>query len=350
MKSRFPAPRIDHLARLTDEIGIFEHADGLEPRRELGYTTEDAARALVVTARWQPQTEAVTVLTGTYLTFIKESIVQGAPVRARMTVDRTWVGPPSADAHGRTIWGLSLAATESTSTETVDAALSLLDQMPVVDDPSIRPWVYTGLGAARVLTSFPVHRGARVMAEAALPRLPRPGSSGWIWPEPRLTYDNARLPQCLIGLGRALDDPETVVDGVRLLAWLVGIERNRDRFSFTPVGGRGPDQAAPVFDQQPLEATAMADACLAAWEGTGDPTWLDLAMEAVEWFIGRNDRGVPVYDIATGAGHDALTGAGVSANAGAESTISALWALQCGRLIEPYRAGPPASRMSQKTS
>jgi hypothetical protein len=346
MEGRLPAPSIDHLARLTDDIGIFEHAFGLEPRRELGYTTEDAARALAVAARWQPRTDVVTSLTRTYLAFIESSIVDGGPVRNRMAPDRTWAGPPSADAHGRAIWGLCLAVAESASGETSEGALSCLEQLTVYDDPSLRPWVYTGLGAARLLFVMPAHRGARSLAQAVLNRLPGPGESGWMWPEPRLTYDNARLPQCLIDLGRALDRPGWVTDGLRLLAWLVDIERQDDHFSFTPVDGRGPEHTRPAFDQQPLEATAMADACVAAWDATGDLSWLDLALEAVEWFVGRNDRGVPVYDDETGAGHDALTATGISANAGAESTISALRALQCGRLVESNRASARAPARS----
>jgi hypothetical protein len=336
MESRVPAPKIDHLARLTDDIGIFEHADGLEPRRGLGYATEDAARALVVTARWLPQNETVVALTATYLAFIRDSILPGAPVRNRMTPDRTWVGPSSADAHGRTIWGLGVAAADAAAGETVDAAVSCLDRMEVIDDPSIRPWVYTGLGAAALLSALPTHRVARRLAEATMHRLPRPRAGDWIWPESRLTYDNARLPECLIGLGLALDHPAMTADGLSLLSWLVDIERDGDRFSFTPVGGRGPDSARPAFDQQPLEATAMADACITAWKATYDVAWLDIGLQAVEWFTGRNDRGIPVYDPVTGAGHDGLTETGVSANAGAESTISALWALQCGRLIESH--------------
>ncbi len=349
MESRLPAPKLDHLARLTDEIGVFEHAAGLEPRRELGYTTEDAARALVVTARWEPETETATALSCIYLDFIRGSIVEGAPVRNRMAPDRIWMGPPSADAHGRAIWGLGLAAAESSSAETVEAALSCLDRISTVDDPSIRPWVYTGLGAAGLLRADPAHRGARSLAEEALHRLPGPKGSGWIWPEPRLTYDNARLPQCLIGLGLALDRSEKIGDGLTLLTWLVGLEHHLDRFSFTSVGGRGPGESGPAFDQQPLEATAMADACVAAWEVTSDHSWLQLALQAVEWFTGRNDRGIPVYDPMTGAGHDGLTEAGISANAGAESTISALWALQCGRLIEPYGAPGPRRYPPRRT-
>jgi hypothetical protein len=344
MESRLPALKLDHLARLTDEVGIFEHADGLEPRRDLGYTTEDAARALVVTARWRPQTETVAEMTATYMAFVRDAIVERAPVRNRMAPDRNWVGPPSADAHGRTIWGLGVAAAEAATGETVDAALFCLDRIEAVDDPSIRPWVYTGLGAAALLSVLPTHRGALRMAEEATLRLPRSAEPGWVWPEPRLTYDNARLPECLIGLGLALDHPELTADGLRLLNWLVGIERLGDCFSFTPVGGRGPDDVRPAFDQQPLEATAMADACVAGWKATNDVRWLAHALQAVEWFTGRNDRGVPVYDPETGAGHDGLTETGVSANAGAESTISALWALQCGRLIESRQAPGPEQR------
>jgi hypothetical protein len=342
--SRLPTPRIDHLARLTDETGLLEHAIGLDARRDLGYTTEDAARALAVAVRWQPQTSTVVTLSAIYLSFIRASIVIGAPVRNRMRPDRTWVGPPSADAHGRTIWGLSIAAAESTSEETTETALSCLDRLKPVDDPSIRPWVYTGLGVAGLLTTHAAHQGARRMGEQILDRLPRPAGPAWVWPEPRLTYDNARLPQCLIELGLALDRWDLVADGLRLLSWLIGTERFSDHFSFTPVGGRGPGQTGPAFDQQPLEAAAMADACAAAWKATGEPSWLDLAIEAVEWFVGRNDNGLAVYDPATGAGHDALTLSGVSANAGAESTISALWALQCGRLVESYQAAGPAHR------
>ena len=40
-----------------------------------------------------------------------------------------------------------------------------------------------------------------------------------------------------------------------------------------PVGGAGPDERAPMFDQQPIEAAAMADACARALAVTGDDRW-----------------------------------------------------------------------------
>ena len=58
------APVLDHLARLTDDVGVFEHAIGLTPRRSIGYTTDDVARALVVAVRWPRADPAPTRVDG----------------------------------------------------------------------------------------------------------------------------------------------------------------------------------------------------------------------------------------------------------------------------------------------
>jgi hypothetical protein len=68
-------PVIDHLARLTDETGIFEHALGLIPRRSNGYTTDDVARALVVAVRWPaPTSQPVEAMIDVYLAFLHDAI------------------------------------------------------------------------------------------------------------------------------------------------------------------------------------------------------------------------------------------------------------------------------------
>ena len=42
-----------HVLTMTDEIGIFEHADRDVPRREHGYCTDDVARLLSACPQWQ---------------------------------------------------------------------------------------------------------------------------------------------------------------------------------------------------------------------------------------------------------------------------------------------------------
>ena len=48
---QFPRPSYTHLLRLSDDIGVFEHAKLAVPRLEHGYCTDDVARALADKAR-----------------------------------------------------------------------------------------------------------------------------------------------------------------------------------------------------------------------------------------------------------------------------------------------------------
>ena len=55
-----PRLSFEHLVRLSDEVGLFEHAELTQRRVEHGYCVDDVARGLVVTAR-EPDPEPRTV-------------------------------------------------------------------------------------------------------------------------------------------------------------------------------------------------------------------------------------------------------------------------------------------------
>ena len=105
-------------------------------------------------------------------------------------------------------------------------------------------------------------------------------------------------------------------------------ETRNGHLSPTAAGGAGPTDRSPMFDQQPIEAAAMADACARAYAVTGDHVWLDGVTRSVEWFLGVNDVGVPVGDLARGAGYDGLEVDGVNRNEGTESTLALITSLQ----------------------
>jgi hypothetical protein len=83
---------------------------------------------------------------------------------------------------------------------------------------------------------------------------------------------------------------------------------------------RGGERAQ--FDQQPLESQSMISACLEAYRVTGDERWWREARRAFEWFLGRNDLGLPLYDFSTGGCRDGLHADRVNENQGAESTLA----------------------------
>jgi hypothetical protein len=331
VSSRSPFPtagqlRLDHLRALTGRFGLFEHARQDVPRVSHGYTTDDNARALAVLGDaglgTSDQAER-------YLRFVLWARVPGG-WHNRLSPNGAWLDDRgSDDAHGRALWGLgTLIAAGVTDREVESVFLSGLDL--ATSHP--RANCYAVIGATAALRTGSFTAELERFIDRVANRLPRRSARGWAWPEPRLTYDNARLPQALILAGAALGDDGMTEHGLSLLAWLIDTERGRRGFSFTPVGGKGPGESGPAFDQQPIEAWGMADAALAAAAADPGGPWLEAVADAAAWFLGRNDVGVALYDRSTGGGFDGLEAAGVNRNRGAESTLAALAALHAGAL------------------
>jgi hypothetical protein len=182
---------------------------------------------------------------------------------------------------------------------------------------------FATLGAGEVLDRYPDHHGARALLKAGAGARPAPDPQ-WPWPEPRLGYANAVLAEASIVAGRHQHDDTQVNDGLSLLEWLLRVQTRDGHLSLVPVGGWRPPEPRPAFDQQPIEAAALADACARAWSLTADPRWATGLRRGVAWFTGDNDVGVPMMDAGTGGGFDGLESTTVNVNQGAESTLSTL--------------------------
>jgi len=193
-----------------------------------------------------------------------------------------------------------------------------------------RAMAFAGLGAAEVLAVRPGDVGARRLLADTVETVGRPtDDASWPWPEPRLTYANAAIPEVLVAAGHLLDRATVLDDGLALLGWLLDRETNAGHLSPTGSRGAGPTDRAPMFDQQPIEVASMADACARAYAITGDSTWSDGELRCIEWFLGANDVGVGMHDD-RGAAYDGLEAHGVNLNQGAESTLALITTLQHG--------------------
>jgi len=191
---------------------------------------------------------------------------------------------------------------------------------------------FAALGAAELLAFDAEHRGARALITDYAAAVPAAnGDAAWPWPEPRLTYANAVLPEAMIAAAAALDDQSMRQHGLDLLAWLVEYETANGHLSPSPAAGRGPDDDKPAFDQQPIEVASLADACARAAGVDSDRIWADTVTSAVAWFQGDNDAAQLMWDPATGGGFDGLHRDGVNLNQGAESTLAVLSTFQHAR-------------------
>ena len=314
-----PTPTLAHLARLASPDGLFEHAHLSSPRTDIGYCTADAGRLLALTVDLAGDEHAAS-LARISLDFLHRAHLGGGQFRLRQRASGEWTTDPSSDdANARALVGLAAAAAAAPWPDVRRDAAALFGQAASYRSPYPRSTAYAVVGAARWLEN---ETAQQLVRDAAHDVVRSHANTTWPWPETRLTYANALLPHAALVVGMVLHDEARLVDALSLLAWLVERETRDDHFSFTPVAGRDASSSAPAFDQQPVEAWAMIDACSLAFDVTGDATWREHARRAGEWFTGRNDVGIDVFDPQTGGGYDGLGPEGPNLNQGAESTIA----------------------------
>lgn len=330
-----PAPRFDHLLSLSNKIGTFEHARLRTARPEHGYCTDDMARVLVVTAREPAPSPAVCGLSELSLRFLDDARCVDGDYRNRRNHRGHWEDRPSVeDCWGRAIWGLGTAAALGHSVALRQSAIDQFNQATRLRSPWPRSAAFAVLGAAEILSVQPDNGAALGLVIDAADRLGVLSKNpNWVWPEERLTYANAVLPEAMLAAGSVLGQPQLLEHGLELLAWLLDHETRDGHLSVTPVGGARSRGNAARFDQQPIEVAAIADGCARAATIDGSECWDRGVAMAVAWFLGENDASQVMWDAETGGGYDGLHADRPNQNQGAESTLALLSTLQHGRRL-----------------
>jgi hypothetical protein len=318
---------------MTDQRGTFEHALFSEPRPEHGYCSDDMARVLVVATREEGHTQDLRSLAMLSVRFLLSALDSQGKCRNRMNQTGAWEDLPALDdCWGRTIWGLGTAASHSDDSQIRDFATRGLERAMGQRSRWPRAMAFAALGAAEVLGLDAGNVPARALLSDAAASMNGLGHQApWPWPEQRLTYANATLPEAMIAAGAGLERPALVQRGLELLEWLLERETRHGHLSVTPVGGSGPYDEGPGFDQQPIEVSALADACARAEAVVGTGGWADGVTDAADWFLGDNDGGVLMWDPSTGGAFDGLERDGANLNQGTESTLALLSTMQHAR-------------------
>ncbi len=334
-----PEPDLRHLRAMTDDTGVLQHAIYSIPHRKHGYTTDDNARALNATSLyWRLyQDDSVLPLMNTYLGFLVDAFdSETRRFRNHLTYDRRWLDHnDSEDAHGRALWALGLATANAPNASILSLAVRLFGEAlpPTEHFTSLRAIAFTIIGIHAYLEWFTGDATARrmrvVLAEKLYDHYLRCATDDWPWFEDTVTYANARLPHALILSAQWIPNQEMGEAGLKALDWLLRVQTSEDgRLSLIGNDGwfkRGGTKAP--FDQQPLEVMGLVEACAEACMWTRSRYWLEQARRCLDWFLGRNDLNIPLYDFKTGGCCDGLQPDGPNRNQGAESTLSWLVSL-----------------------
>lgn len=339
-RMELPEFNLKHLNTLTDSIGMFQHARFSIPRYSEGYCLDDNARALLFTVQLDDlgiADENIYKLSNIYAAFVEYAFDKNKKrFRNFMNFQRQWIEEVgSDDSQGRALWALGTVVGKSTRKQLQIWATQLFnDTISIIPElTSPRAWAFGLLGINEYLQRMSGDRLVLNIRDELVNKLinlySNVATEDWKWFENYLTYDNAKISQALILSGFNMKDSQVLEIGLESLKWLIDLQVSEKGY-FSPIGSegwytKGAEKAR--FDQQPVSVCDAILACADAYRITGDETWYNLSKSIFEWFFGKNDLGLQLYDATTGGCFDALQVDRVNLNQGAESTLSFLISL-----------------------
>src|SRR6266849_3228752 len=296
-----PELKLSHLLRMTDSTGIFQHAIFTIPNFSVGYCTDDNARAFI-------------------LAVLLSELGEEA--------ERLWA------------LGVGVGRSPYRRFQIMAGQLFALALPALTEFTSPRAWALGLIGIHEYLRRLRgdslVNQTRETLTSRLMELFERTAQPDWCWFEENLTYDNAKLAHALILSGRATGQQAMFERGLEALRWLAELQIS-EKGHFRAIGTNGFYHRGGMranFDQQPIEAQAMASACLEAYRATSDVWWYEQAQRAFDWFIGWNDLGLELYSPRTGGCRDGLHVDRVNRNQGAESTLAFLLSLAEMRLAQ----------------
>lgn len=349
---------LDHIVRMTDHVGIWEHCIATVPDKTQGYSVDDNARALQLMTRLSPVFPDAELLAYEYLQFI----VSARDLKGfhnDMNQNQTWMDNAAVnEGFGRSMAALGEATNFSVNGIPVTSAF-VFDQMAhlVHQASSLRTKAQLIAGfASRIgfAQNHPEKNELLKQRKALAQKKGEPFSDNidckavvagfaddlyisytknkdhqWLWYEDILVYDNARLP---LGLFTAYEVTgkkqykKVAEDSLKFLVEAT-FDTAKDCFSFPGNDGwyvKNGEHAK--FGQQPIDAGATVEACVKAYEISKDNFFKEMAVVAFDWYNGKNISGISLIDNESQGIFDGLESYGINPNEGSESILSYLLA------------------------
>ncbi len=350
-KKVIPKVKLAHLFRMTDDFGIFQFARLTEPDPSSGYTLDDNARALLVSAmclEWY-KTTAASISSYTLKQLHTLSHVYVSFIEKCQKPDGTFINyfaenqkphdilnqqENMDDANSRAIYALSVAATSPALPRTVKAkAKEILEKylkaQITLHSPRAKATFIKSLAtlASRKYktTTIDLKEKIKQNCDELVDIYTRTHKPDWEWFEEHLTYSNALLPEALMWGSKILNKKEYFTIAKSTLEFL--LQKSIVNNVYMPIGQGGWHYMGglrTIFDQQPEDVTAMIQALDTIGKIEKDKKYEDLKHKVFAWFLGDNILQQVVYDKTTGGCYDGVRESQINLNQGAESTLSYL--------------------------
>jgi glycosyltransferase involved in cell wall biosynthesis len=323
---------LQHIIRLTDDVGILQHAIGCTPNFKAGYCLDDNARALLLCMMSYKQFKdpKYLQLIIKYLSYINHMQQRDGSFKNFMTfTHETFENDNSDDATGRTIWALGYLIKHAPNDSIFQLSMEIfhrsIDQIKNMQHK--RGFANCILGLYHYIKRFPDQDiFIKLMDELAskiCDGYDKYSKENWAWFEPIISYDNGLLPAALFrayeitGKERFLEIAEATTYFLESKCFsnehlsLIGSKRWLKM-----------DEDYELYAQQPIDAMAMVILYNCIYRIKKDASTAEKLRRSFKWFLGYNDHDLPLYDIETCGCNDGIEEFNINRNQGAESTIA----------------------------
>lgn len=326
-----------HLKRLTDDVGLMQHSIYSLPDRRHGYSSDDAARALLIVINQFKQTndESLLELARRYLSFLYHAQRDDGLFHNFMSYERKWIDEVGGeDTQGRAMWGLGYTFFSDVTVTVSRLAKGMFDK--VIENAkfsSQQAKAYAICGCYYYLKKFSgatnIKRMMEKYSDELVAQYRTNSKKNWNWFEDRITYGRAKICHALLLAYQMLGKDDYRQIALESLDFLSSICIKDGMLSVIGnKGWYGNGAAKPAFDQQPIDAWYFAEAFRCAYEVAGDDKYEDSMYICLEWFLGNNILQTSLGNTSSGSCMDGISHDGLNLNKGAESTLAFLGALQ----------------------
>ncbi|MEI7603528.1 MAG: hypothetical protein WCJ19_00740 [bacterium] len=305
-----------YLELLTDDFGVWQHADKYNILKEEGYALDDSARALIVFLYYKKFEKA-----SVCLKYIENSIINNRLVLYFNKERKPILESTSLDAQGLALWALTFSMSSNFEVVKCLSLYNLINKDVLDNTEYVRPIAYYLLSS--------IYLNSKDKADISLNKLIEKFDFKNGWFENKLIYANAVIPFSLISYCHHFNIQDENLFTIILQSISILEKNMRIGIIPAPVGNRIWQDIGSVtkdiYGQQPIDVAFMVLLLVKAYKFFNDTIFLTKAEEWMSWFYGNNILHELIISC-DGSCYDGIEEFGVNTHKGAESTIMYLWA------------------------
>lgn len=340
LQFRLPDVKLDHLKKMTTEVGMIQFSIINTPDIQSGYTLDDNARALIaVTMHYELTGDAEDVLYITkYLDFIRFCMQPDGRFLNYVDSNRQFTKQNGdtnlSDANGRAIWALGYVISKIAllPADCITKAESILQKaLPTLETVySTRSMAFSikGLFYYNLWKKSPdVTALLKTLADRLVQMYRHESDPSWLWYESYLTYANSILPEALLCAWQ--DTGELVYKETAKASFDFLLSHTFNEAGIKVISNKTwlhKGGVSTSHGEQPIDIAYTILALKRFHETFKEEGYFRKMNTAFSWFLGANHLHQIIYNPCTGGCYDGLEESQVNLNQGAESVVSYLMA------------------------